>query len=407
MSKKFGEKPLLSWNVSFERQLTFEPALPGMKPSRVPVLRHTVHKGDTMASIFQRHNFPVQSAAQLEGELKKLFDKQQNKTPLLKKGQVIQFKLAPNGLLQEIHSSLSAGNELKAVRKQDGLFVASIRSLPKEQKDRVVLGVIESSFAGACADAGVPYDLVDDLVDLFSSKIAFHKDFQKGDRFTIIFRDHSLEDGTIVQAGPILAAAIETGGKEYYAARYVGTDGKSRYFGKDGKLLDSGFLRYPARFSRISSPFSQSRFHPVLRMLRPHNGVDFAAPVGTPVRTVADGKVSVAGTKAGSGIMVKVDHSDRYATAYMHLSRIEKGIRPGAMITRGQIIGAVGCTGLCTGPHLHYSFYDNGKYVDPLKMQLPTIEPLNKGNRIDEQYLKRVMFTLLHYQKLNLSNSWG
>jgi murein DD-endopeptidase MepM/ murein hydrolase activator NlpD len=146
------------------------------------------------------------------------------------------------------------------------------------------------------------------------------------------------------------------------------------------------------RFSRISSQFSKSRFHPVLKRRRAHNGVDFAAPIGTPVRSVADGVIVSAGYAGGSGNMVKIKHGARWQTAYLHLHRISKGIRKGLKVTRGQVIGSVGKTGLATGPHLHYSLYDRGRYVDPMKTQLPKMP--GKYDPIPESKLKKAILKL-------------
>jgi len=149
--------------------------------------------------------------------------------------------------------------------------------------------------------------------------------------------------------------------------RHVGRDGRARYFDEKGKTGGGGFLRYPLKFSRISSVFSDSRFHPVLQRWRPHNGVDFAAPIGTPVRSVGDGIITHAGYNGAGGLTVKIKHSDRYTTAYLHLSQVERGLRTGMRISRGDQIGRVGMSGRSTGPHLHFSLYDDGKYVDPFK----------------------------------------
>jgi murein DD-endopeptidase MepM/ murein hydrolase activator NlpD len=130
------------------------------------------------------------------------------------------------------------------------------------------------------------------------------------------------------------------------------------------------FLRYPVKFTRISSVFSTARFHPVLNVSRPHNGVDFSAPTGTAVRTVGDGTVTFSGFKSSTGNMVRIAHGNRYVTEYMHLSKIESGIKVGERVARGELIGAVGETGLATGPHLHFGMFDSGKYVDPLKSNL-------------------------------------
>jgi len=311
-----------------------------------------------------------------------------------------------SGRLKRIQSSVAPERELSVDRNTEGKLHAPMRAVRKEPREHVAVGVIHSSFAAATEKAGVPYEIVDDLVDALGGRVNFHRDFQKGDRFTLIYQDKALHNKKEPKAASLLAAMIEAGGKKIAAIRYVGTDGKARFFDQDGKPFEDGFLRYPAKFSYISSPFSQSRFHPVLKYFRPHNGVDFAATPGTPVRSVANGEAEVAGYRGESGIMVKIKHSDRYSTAYLHLQSVAKGLRQGEHVQRGQVIGYVGCTGLCTGPHLHYSFYDNGRYVDPLKINLPTITDLKDGLRIQKAYLTRVLFTLRHYQGLPLGHSY-
>jgi murein DD-endopeptidase MepM/ murein hydrolase activator NlpD len=164
-------------------------------------------------------------------------------------------------------------------------------------------------------------------------------------------------------------------GKHYAAIRQTRQDGSAVYIDEKGEVLGGYFLKYPVQFSRISSVFSDSRLHPVLKYRRPHYGVDFAAPVGTPVRSVADGVVVEAGRNGGAGIMLKIQHDSRYSTAYLHLSRITKGITVGTKVKRGQLIGNVGMTGLTSGPHLHYSLYDHGKYIDPLQAKLKLVNP--------------------------------
>ena len=152
---------------------------------------------------------------------------------------------------------------------------------------------------------------------------------------------------------------------------------RQHYVDETGVKLGNYFLRYPLKFTRISSVFSKSRFHPILKKSRPHNGVDFAAPTGTPVRSVGDGTVIDAGYRGGAGNMVKIKHNDKYSTAYLHLSKFAKGIKKGVKVSRGQMIGAVGKTGWATGPHLHFSLYIDNKYVDPFKVNIPKVSSSN------------------------------
>lgn len=243
----------------------------------------------------------------------------------------------------------------------------------QETKERVVSGTIISNFVDAAQNAGLPYALIDDYIDMFSDRIDFRRDLQPGDTFSIVLDEKQGSDGHWLSTGAIKAACLYNSGKLKAIVRYMGKDGKWVNFDEQAHPIGSYFLRYPLQFTRISSVFTDSRMHPILGFARPHNGVDFAAPTGTPVRSVADGVVVASGYFGESGNMIKIAHNSRYSTAYLHLSKINSGIRKGAHIARGQIIGAVGMTGLATGPHLHFSLYDNGKYTDPLKAKLPSI----------------------------------
>ena len=172
-------------------------------------------------------------------------------------------------------------------------------------------------------------------------------------------------------------------------------DGKETYFDIDGNSLRKAFLKAPLQFSRISSRYSSSRLHPILRIRRPHFGVDYAAPVGTPVVSIGDGRIISATTENGSGKMVKIQHNSVYATAYLHLSRFGKGISPGVFVKQGDIIGYVGSSGLSTGPHLDFRFYQNGSPVDPLKVDAPPVEPVSEANNARFEKIKSVVLSLL------------
>lgn len=396
LNREYGTAPLKSFITPAEI------TIPKAEPVTGSTVVHRVRTGDSLLEVGKRYGFTPEELAAIDTAIGKVDTTDEDARSPFKQGRSLLFDLDGDGILVGVRAPLPTGSELHVLRKSDSSFAATIDDSTRSTTERVAIGTITSSFAAAATKAGAPYDIVDDLVDLFSDRIEFNKDFRVGDRFTLIYKDHMIKDGKTVSPGPILAAALEIGGQHLVAARYVGSDGKARYFDETGKLLGNAFLRYPLKFSRISSYFSSSRFHPVLKFARPHNGVDFAAPIGTPVRAVADGHVLFAGRNGGSGIVVKLRHSARYATAYLHLNSIAAGVSNGARVRRGQIIGAVGMTGLATGPHLHFSFYDNGKYIDPLKSKLPMIDSLDPGTSIDKTYLSRVLFTIEHYQTLNL-----
>lgn len=388
-----------------------EPWLPLTEAQATAVVMHTVRRGDTVGSIVQSIGLPPENGIKLHSAFNSVVKEEDASHPI-QPGHVLRFSFAPDGRLEMLSTELSEGHELTLVPRDDGSFAAKLVRPPVRSSEQLAFGLIETSFAAAASKTGVSYEVIDDLVDLFSDRVEFHKDFRVGDRFTLIYRDQPrrrrrVKDNDDVSGSSILAAALEVGGQHLVAARYVGSDGKARYFDEKGKLLGNAFLRYPLKFSRISSYFSSARFHPVLKFSRPHNGVDFAAPVGTPVRTVADGTVEFAGRRGGSGIMVKIRHSTRYSTAYLHLSALGRGIKNGVRVRRGQVIGLVGMTGLATGPHLHFSFYDNDKYIDPLKIKLPTLDSLDGEKGMSPEYLKRVLFTLEHYQTVSLTKFYA
>lgn len=239
-----------------------------------------------------------------------------------------------------------------------------------QQSTQVFAGVIKRSFRQGAIDSGVPTDLLDDFVDIFGDKVDFRKQLRAGDSFSILSEDKQSTTASGAAANrkkTILAASITANGKAFYAVRYVGQDGKARYFDESGKSSEGKFLRYPLKFTRISSVFSESRFHPVLKRRRAHNGVDFAAPTGTPVRSVGSGVVKEARYHSEMGNYVAIRHNDRYSTVYMHLHKIQKGIKAGGRVESGELIGTVGKTGLASGPHLHFALYDRGRFVDPMK----------------------------------------
>lgn len=263
------------------------------------------------------------------------------------------------------------------------------------EQERTVSGIIKHSFAAAARDLSLPYAVVDNVVDLFSSRIDFRSNIQPGDRFTVIYMERRREDGTLQRPGKVRAACFQNMNKIMSAVLYPGPSEKDHYYDENGQPLENFFLRYPVEFSRISSIFSDSRLHPILRIRRPHYGIDLAARVGTPVRSVADGVVTSVRYDRAAGRIIKVRHSSRYSTAYLHLHNFSKGITKGARVKRGQIIGTVGSTGLSTGPHLDYRLIKDGRYVNPLKVQLPKLP--RTAQAIPSGYLSSML------QKLKLS----
>jgi len=240
-------------------------------------------------------------------------------------------------------------------------------------------GIIKSSLWNAMVDNNADPNLSNDLSETYAWTIDFFG-LQKGDTYKVIY-EKLFVDSTYVGLNKVVASMFYHGGDSLYAF-YFEQDGKGDYFDEKGNSLQRTFLKAPLRFTRISSKFSNSRMHPVLKIRRPHHGVDYAAPSGTPVYSVGDGTVIKKGyQKRGGGNYIKIKHNGTYSTTYMHLKGYAKGIKVGDHVKQSELLGYVGATGLATGPHLDFRFYRNGKPVDPLKVESPPSLPIDTANQ--------------------------
>ena len=385
-------------SFSFSKAANAQGLIPNLKAESNASVIHRVKSGETIGTIVSKFGAPWEAGIELHNALKSL-SKAKSIPSTIRVGQQLVFGFSADGSIESMSFRPGAGQSVVLKRQAKGDFLGEFDQLPRFDHERIAYGTVNSSFGDAANKVGVSYDLVDQLVDLFGDRVVFHRDFRKGDRFSIIYNESVLSDGTVVSSGPIKSAALEIGGRRLAVIRHLGTDKRARYFNEDGRLVGNTFLRYPLKFSRISSYFSHSRLHPVLKIRRPHHGVDFAAPRGTAVRTVADGKVTFAGRKGPNGIMIKIRHNNRYRTAYLHLAGIAKGVRRGSFVKRGQRIGSVGSTGLSTGPHLDFRFYDRGRSVDPLKVKLPSVGSVGKKDKISKEKLKSVLERIDGFQQ--------
>ena len=253
-------------------------------------------------------------------------------------------------------------------------------------------GTIETSLWDAMINGGLHPSLFTSLSKIYAWTVDFFG-LQKGDNFKVIYEELFI-DGKSLGAGRIYGAQFNRAGSSITAIPFIQNE-KESFFDIDGNSLEKAFLKAPLQFSRISSHFSSARMHPILRIVRPHYGVDYAAPVGTPVLSIGDGRVISATNEGGSGRMVKIQHNSVYATAYLHLSRFGEGISAGVFVKQSQIIGYVGNSGLSTGPHLDFRFYQNGSPVDPLKVDAPPVEPVSSENMAKFEKTKTVVSSLL------------
>ncbi|MCG6914347.1 peptidoglycan DD-metalloendopeptidase family protein [bacterium BMS3Abin03] len=257
--------------------------------------------------------------------------------------------------------------------------------------------IIKTSLFDALIENNASINLAVRLSKIFAWQIDFYR-LQKGDNFKVIYEEEYV-DNQKVGIGKVLGAYFSHYGKSYYAISFV-QDSIYQFFDENGNSLRKEFLKMPIEFARITSRFSSRRLHPVLKVYRPHYGVDYAAPTGTPIKSVGDGTVESASYSGGNGNYIKIRHNSVYTTMYLHMSRFAKAIKRGTKVKQGQIIGYVGSTGLATAPHCHYIFYVNGTPVDPLKVELPPSHPVKANLRNAYQIQKRLVMYELEKVKL-------
>ena len=296
----------------------------------------------------------------------------------------------PAGDLEQLQVIFDRRNEVHLTAGVRGIAVDKIERPIVSQVLRLE-GVVESSLFGAMDTAGGGPDLAVRMAQIYQWDIDFLRDLRKGDTFVVV-ADRQTVEGEFFGWGTVFAARFVNDGRTLDAVVYPDDSGRLGYYDLEGRPLRKQFLRSPLKFSRVTSRFSMSRFHPVLRRRMPHYGVDYGAPTGTPVHVTADGTVRFAGRKGGGGNMVTVRHTNGYETNYLHLSRYGKGIRKGVRVSQGQVIGFVGSTGLSTGPHLDYRVTLNGKWINPLSISSPPVKPLSQDRL--QRYLAHALAVL-------------
>ena len=329
----------------------------------------TFEANDTLDGVFTAGGLSGRESVLLTQEFARSIDVRR-----LRPGHILRFHHDRSGQVDAVQMRVKGWGDLNAVRRDDGSFEVTPRVAEQRAVTTTISATIESSLYEAVRRAGEQPPLVQQLVDIFQWDIDFFS-LQKGDTFSLVV-EKRFAGSEPTGYGPVLAARFNHAGNTYEAFRHEAADGFGGYYGRTATPLRKQFLRSPLQFTRITSGFTKKRFHPVLKYFRPHYGVDYGAPVGTPVMTTADGVVVEARYKRAEGNIVRIRHSSKTETAYLHLSKFAKDIKPGRKVVQGEVIGYVGSTGLVTGPHLDYRVRDNGKWMDPLKLKSITPDPL-------------------------------
>jgi murein DD-endopeptidase MepM/ murein hydrolase activator NlpD len=253
---------------------------------------------------------------------------------------------------------------------------------PIETRTAAFAGVVESNLWNSATLAGMDPQVIHKIAEVFAWQVDFNREVREGDRWRLTVEQQYLE-GKPIGYGELLAAEYENAGVTFTAVRYEHDGFVRQYYQPDGNSLKRMFLKSPLKYGRITSGFSAARFHPILKVNKAHKGVDYGAPTGTPVMSVGNGTVTFAATRGGSGKMITVRHNATYETVYKHLSRYAPGIVAGARVEMGQVIGYVGQTGLATGPHLHFEFHENRRFVDPQGLRFPSADPVPAAQLAD------------------------
>jgi murein DD-endopeptidase MepM/ murein hydrolase activator NlpD len=335
--------------------------------ARIPV-ELTLLRGETVADVFEKLGLGGVEARQATNALSERLNLRR-----LKAGNQYSAFFKPDSTLESFQLTLEGSGRVEMTRAPAAGWQVAWQPFERTVRMRALRGTVDGSLDTSIRKAGGPTGLSFRMADVLQWDLDFTRDLKKGDRFEILFEEVLLE-GEPHAVGSVYALVYDDSRNRRHEAYRFGDSGT--YYDGEGRPLRKMFLRSPLRYSRITSHFTTRRFHPVLKSYRPHWGVDYGAPVGTPVQVTANGVVTFTGWDRGGGNVVKVRHAGGFVTAYLHLSRFAKGIRPGVRVQQGDIVAFTGATGLASGPHLDYRVQQNGRWIDPLTLKSVRDEPI-------------------------------
>lgn len=333
--------------------------------------KRKIAAGMNFASALERLGLNQGEAANAVAAAQRTFNLRQ-----VRAGNLLTVGRSIVGDLRTIEYQIDAERMLEITPGSSG-FRAEVRDIPSTTEIVTVAGKVQDSLFNAVEDAGESPELALRLAQIFGYDLDFYTDTREGDTFRVVLEKKRYKSGEIAAYGKIYAAEYANAGRAYQALLFRDANGRPAYYSADGKSLQKAFLRSPLKFGApITWHFSRARFHPILKRYRPHMGIDYGAPIGTPVQTIGSGRVVFAGRKGGEGNMVHIAHANGYETMYLHLSRMF--VRPGQRVEIGKTIGLVGSTGLSTGPHLDFRILQRGQYRNFERLGLPPADPVSK-----------------------------
>ncbi|MCI0620279.1 MAG: M23 family metallopeptidase [Acidobacteria bacterium] len=344
---------------------------PAPLPAKTLIERFEGHiqKNMTLGDVLTAYNLPQEMVHQLVAVTKPIYN--------LKKlivGNRFELEKLPDGTLKMFSYAVDLDRYVEVSLTDQG-YKAEMKPFEYETHRELISGTIRSSLFQTMSEMNEGDELALEMAETFSYDIDFNTELQPGDHFKLaVEKQH--RDGEFVKYGRILAAEFSNKGKVYSAFRFTDPEGRSEFYDARGRALKRDLLKSPLKFSRVSSRFSRRRFHPVLGVFRPHLGVDYSAPTGTPVYAAGSGRAAFIGWKNGFGKFIQIHHGSEYSTMYGHLSRFAAGLQTGDKVQQGQLIGYVGATGLATGPHLDYRITRKGAFINPLGLKFQPSAPL-------------------------------
>jgi len=338
-------------------------------------IRERLEKGKTFYEILAGYGISALNIMRIDEAIRPFLDLSR-----IREGQIIDIWLnKKSGKIEKISLHLSPEKTLHVIRNGHDFFPSLISPL-KITIPTAINGEVSSSFYQSAIDSGIPSDVIMEIADIFAWDIDFLVDIRPGDTFQVMLNRY-YRKGKCIGHGKVLAIRFVNQKRVHESFYFTDSKGRSGYYDRKGESLRKAFLKSPLRYRRISSHFSSRRFHPILKIYRPHYGIDYAAPTGTPVESVGNGRISFIGWKAGYGRYIRIRHNHIYETGYGHLSRFAKGLKKGSRVRQGDVIGYVGSSGLSTGPHLDFSVNKRGRFVNPLSIKFPPAFRLNREGR--------------------------
>lgn len=363
------------------------------------VREERIQRSDTVATLLSRlgvQDEPAFAFLRQQPETQHIFRQ-------LRPGKIVMARTSDSGELLTLTFPLNGPQDnALAVEKHNGGYKVSEIAQALSAQAVMKAGEIRSSLFAATDAIGLPDSIATQMADIFGGDIDFHRDLRRGDRFSVVY-EMLFSHGQPARSGRILAAEFVNNGKTFSAIWFESRDGQG-YYTVEGKNIRKAFLRSPLEFSRVTSGFTSSRFHPILQTWRAHKGVDYGAPIGTRVKATGDGIVEFVGKQGGYGNLIVLRHQGRFTTHYGHLNGFTSGIRKGMRVSQGDIIGYVGKSGWATGPHLHYEFRINDVHQNPLAVALPSAPPLGQHQMAEfKQHADPLVFRLERIRGLNLA----